>query len=89
MNLDKYEVYSPTVPLDEVRAALDLAELPGDMAVSSDGIVVCGGPIGTPDFVAEFVRDQVATKTAALPYVQAMESVQNQCYFCGSITTDV
>ena len=33
MNLDKYEVYSPTVPLDEVRAALDLAELPSDMAV--------------------------------------------------------
>ena len=87
MNLDKYEVYSPTVPLDEVRTALDLAELPDDMAVSSAGIVVCGGPIGTPDFVAEFVRDQVATKTAALPYVQAM--VQNQCYFCGSITTDV
>ena len=42
MNLDKYEVYSPTVPLDEVRAALDIAELPEGMALSSAGIVICG-----------------------------------------------
>ena len=88
MNLDKYEVYSPAVPLEEVRAALsDNAGLPDDMTVSSAGIVVCGGPIGTPDFVAEFVREQVVTKAASLPYVQAMESIQNQCFFLSNSLT--
>uniref|UniRef100_A0A7S2G7T1 Uncharacterized protein n=1 Tax=Florenciella parvula TaxID=236787 RepID=A0A7S2G7T1_9STRA len=87
MNLDKYEVYSPTVPLDEVRAALDIAELPEGMALSSAGIVICGGPIGTPDFVTDFVREQVETKAASIPYVQAMESVQNQQYFLSNSLT--
>ena len=87
MNLDKYEVYSPVVPREVVRAALDIAELPSDMSISSTGIVVCGGPIGTPEFIAEFVRGQVETKAAAIPYVQAMESVQNQFYFLSNSLT--
>ena len=81
INADKSGFYSPEVEELDVREAIADAGLPDDIAVSRDGVVVVGAPIGTAAFVTKFVKGEVTRKSKALKYVQAFKSVQNQHFF--------
>ena len=81
MNTSKYDIYSPNVPVDDVRAALAANGFPENIRVSTEGAVVLGGPIGTDAFVAAHVRGEVESKAKQLSVVQAFESQQNQFFF--------
>ena len=60
INADKSGFYSPEVEEPDVREAIADAGLPDDIAVSRDGVVVVGAPIGTAAFVTKFVKELCA-----------------------------
>ena len=69
INADKSEFYSPDVAEIDLRASIAEAGLPDNIAISRDGVVVVGGPIGTDAFVTQYINSEVADKLKAVKHV--------------------
>jgi hypothetical protein len=76
-NMAKSEIYAPGKSEGEVRASLESAGF-SDLPIALEGTVVTGGPIGSDDFVANFVKEQVKKKSEVFPLLLNFENVQNQ-----------
>jgi len=80
MNVSKSEIYAPGKSMAVVCASLETSGLPS-LPVSLEGTVITGGPIGTDEFVAAYVRGLVEKKLEMIPFMMCFENIQNQFAF--------